>query len=221
MILYTSQPLFVYELLLQGRTWTASPFRKGRDEDSATDDIVYRPAYDWLVQEMRAKGIHPETPSTAYPIWAYHHWNGIAQKKPDLRSSGIRCFAAKQEQVLITVDVPDDQVLISDYDGWHWVLNNWYFGSESECDDFTRRCEAKGVNRWSDALRQDEELQREVIRSWSGIFCLQRSADVLEIKLLDNQTQAVFWELKPEYVKAAVRFQERGKTHKMPLPQPL
>jgi len=83
-----------------------------------------------------------------------------------------------------TLDVPDENVLLSDFDMWHCVLNDFYLPLTvaEDKDDFT-----------------DEEK----IRSWDNVFKFSVSTDFWNTP---KTTQATMWEVKKEWVLKAEHF---------------
>ena len=125
----------------------------------------------------------------SYPIWAWHtrDWQ---HKKPDLRNIGLGNKGEKS--VCIEIEIPDNEVLLHDYDAWHYVLNNWWYdGSFSERD-----WEKK--HNWFDKLSNEE---KEILtkKSWERIF------DVSSFKndwfQKGRYIQATFWVLYLKDVK--------------------
>jgi len=84
------------------------------DNDDFWETQFKRP-YEFMRKQMRKR---LKNYSGEYPIWAY-------VDKPDLR-----CYRRdyKQNTLYLVLDIPDERVLLSCFDGWHWVLNNSYFG---------------------------------------------------------------------------------------------
>jgi hypothetical protein len=78
--------------------------------------------YHWMMEQMkkRIKGYQGE-----YPVWVWI-------KKPDLRRTAH--LPPKTEGVRLKIEKPDDQVLLSDFDAWHFVLNNSFFSLNEEED---------------------------------------------------------------------------------------
>lgn len=63
-----------------------------------------------------------EAPSGVhYPIWAWYQWEG-KHKRLAMRIHRRRCVKGTPI-VLVTLEIPDQFVLLSDYDMWHCVLN--------------------------------------------------------------------------------------------------
>ena len=110
MKLYSIQPLLVYEHLLTGASWTANPFAG----EEPADDVFLR-AYDWLAGQMRSYGRHPEDRATQYPVWAWYWWAGLTRPKPDLRTASLRNWGNGGPNVLLTLDIPEDRVVLTDF----------------------------------------------------------------------------------------------------------
>jgi len=95
--------------------------------------------------------------------------------------------------VRIEVEIPADQVLLSAYGAWHYVLNRWYLphavepaAYEAEGDDWRSRLEQAGVAaRWP----YPEPWHSEVVASWQRIF------DVDELRAT-NTIQGCFEKLR-------------------------
>lgn len=210
MILYTTQNFDVFELLDRGETYRARCPYPTDSEDPI--DYMFLRSYHWLSDRMDERiGIRP-TPET-YPTWAFYQWYGSNKKKPDLRYSSHRVFATDRTCALMTLDMPDELVLLSDYDSWHFVLNSWYLGEEKRSDELW------DIKRNNKQCREYEDypkwLRKELEESWYNIFDMDSSRKYLEIEEDQQVIQATFWEIKPEYLKAAVKFNKTGKTVKV------
>ena len=97
------------------------------------------------------------------------------------------------------MDVPDDQVLLSDFDNWHSVLGRWAITESEE--------ESDKIHDYFDHV--DLETENAFLHeNWKRVFDI----DPFEndwVRRGEN-VQATFWELKKEYVKR-VRFFIAGK----------
>lgn len=152
-------------------------------------------AYGWLVLQMTGRIGKPPS-GTEYPVWAWHTWDG-KRKHPDLR---CRQGERGEEMVCMELEVPDDQVLLSDYDAWHFVLNDFYYGDAQDDDGFDRESE------WFDSL-SEEDQKKEKERSWQKIFNLERRNT--EWDRNGYYIQACFWELKRDYIRKARFFHSK------------
>lgn len=130
---------------------------------------------------MRARvGATPE--GVEFPVWAWYQWEG-KRKRPDMRCHG-RCSEKGIPIVLLTVDVPTEKVLLSDFDYWHMVLNDWAL-----------------VFPFVPKAKYSEAVKR---KSWENIFDIECSYDGEDEHCLS--TQATLWEIKQEWVRKAEQF---------------
>lgn len=131
-----------------------------------------------------------------YPFWAWALIDGVS-KKPDLRRTEFNNYFG--ENVVLELEIPDTDVLLSDEENWHYVLNDWYLHDVNDEND-----KWEEVDAWFDSLPSGEQglLKR---KSWERIF------DKHDADNGWNFVQATFWELKTEQVKSVRRFNGRGK----------
>ena len=186
--LWTIQPAEIMDELNEKGYFICNP-----DKAENLKEDSYKKAYEWQLNEMSVrKSEKPE--DVSFPIWAWHtrDWK---RKKPDLRCSayekrGVKC-------VCLELEVPDKDVLLSDFDHWHYVLNDMYL------DNSTNEEEWEKEQTWFDTLSLAE---KETVRrkSWLKIF---------DITPVDTDwictgrfIQATFWKLKKDYIKSVQYF---------------
>lgn len=134
-------------------------------------DESFRPAYKWMAGQMAEKiGAAPD--NVKFPVWAWYQWEG--EKYPDMNLfdedvSEMKPFA------IITFDAPENKVLLSDFDYWHFVL------SDVDIPDSGKEC--------------FEYSADEKEKSWQKIFDINYIADD------KSSVQAVLWEIKSEWVR--------------------
>jgi hypothetical protein len=194
--IWTIQPAELYETLKAKRVL----FADGRRRDRTWDH-----AYQWMVEQMRRR----LPPSKArFPWWGWYRWEGVRRARPDLRSGGH--LPKGQRGVRIELDMPEEKVLLSDFERWHVVLSNWYL-SESEADDeqFSREKEQAGYKydgRWPEPLRSS------VLASWERIFDLTAGDADWFGEVSKRSVQATFWELRLKDVKDVTFFTARPRS---------
>lgn len=164
MKLWSLQPLEVAEKLLQGEPYICKP-----ELSDFNDDFGFTRAYDWLFTHMETSIPKPE--NVTWPAWAWaKHYGGGG--KPDRRR---QMFSNYQERdVILELEVPDSEVLLSDFDDWHAVLNN--------CEIIT-----------DEEYYADEDrvyTPEEKSATWQQIFDVETKEFV----------QACLWQIKPEYL---------------------
>ena len=176
MILWTIQHRAAYEEMLQIGVLRAN--------SAYIFEEFFRDSYDWMVEQMKKRiGNPPE--GVDLPIWAWYQWEGN-RKRPDMRHHG-RSSDKGVPIVLLTIDVPDDKVLLSDFDYWHVVLNDGELIFPYD----------------ENAVYSKEERQK----SWENIFDYQCSFD--EERTIGLSTQATMWEIKAEWVLKVEHFKTR------------
>ena len=122
--------------------------------------VEFRQPYRWLMQQMAER--IPGYKGLSYPVWAW-------PVKPDLRRMGYAERGSKQ--VRIEFIAPDDQILLSDYELWHSVLNGLYLNrNRSRRGKFEAR--VRRVTGRTDYFYDQlpPQLQREMEASWLQIF---------------------------------------------------
>lgn len=81
-------------------------------------------SYNWLRQQMIER-IGPPPEADVYPMWAYFQWHDAKHRRPDLRS--VASWSRHgSKMVLLELKVEESRVLLSDYETWQYVLNDWY-----------------------------------------------------------------------------------------------
>ena len=192
MTVWTIQPLTLYEELIGYGTLLCDPKQEGFWGLISEE---FQAAYDWLAEQMRMRlAISPQ--DARYPFWAWALIDG-ASKKSDLRRTEFNNYVG--ENVILELEIPDDDVLLSDEENWHYVLNNWYLHDVNNDEDKWNEIDA-----WFDNLPLDkqEAIKR---KSWERIFDKDNA---------DNNwkfVQATFWELRTEQIKSVRKFTGRGR----------
>lgn len=184
MKLWTVQPDEVYKQLLKNGSLKAKISRSDCLEGGNCKEFV--DAYNWLIEQMERRG-YTRPAGYETPWWAWYRLNGENKITSEIETL---CVPGKKFK-LIELEVPDKYVLLSDYDAWHYVLNKWWY------DDSTCEEEWEKNRDWFDALPYSEQEQLEK-ESWQKIFDI----GIRKSEWTSNglYVQAVFWELKAEYI---------------------
>ena len=184
MKLWTIQPVEVIDILNRDGIFRCNPL--------LSDNYCcrcFKDAYDWLVEEMDKRDIpHPD--GLTIPIWAWYERNR-KHKKPDLRESGYTTRGEKC--VCIELEIQDNMVLLSDFDKWHSVLNN-FFVSDAETDE---------------EFDKEFDLYESLTTEGKKKMCVDSWQKIFDISKGYGYTQATFWEIRKEMVKKVVYFTAR------------
>ena len=191
MILWTCQEEAVYNELLK-----TGVYRCDINLSSMKDCCE---KYDWLVRQMKQR-IGPPPEQVTYPVWA------IYQQRDKHRNPGLRRerweFGCDGERfACIEIEIPDRDVLLSDFDAWCIILSDFLI-SDTEQED---RClEAQYEALSPSEKRRMKEKNRE---------------RVFDLSPLNNgwarrgyEIQATFWELRLEQVRDVRFFRAAAKS---------
>ena len=137
-------------------------------------DDSFQQAYHWLVGEMEQRIPRPE--DVQLPIWAWHRSYGN-QSKPDRRRPLFSEYG--KEDAILELEIPDELVLLTDFDHWHSVLSNCPILTDEEYE----------VDPDREYTRQETEA------TWRQLFAVDGSEFV----------QACFWSIEPEQLIRAHR----------------
>ncbi len=188
MQLWTIQPLEVVDILI-----TKQEFICDSSKAFGLIDNAFTDAYNWLVKEME-KRIGPRPTGVEYPIWAWHTRN-FKRKRPDLREGGYG--KRGEEAACIEIDIPDNEVVLTDFDEWHTILNDSY------SDDTYTEEDWDAAHDWFDSLSVDK--QREVKEvSWQHVFNIDPYKS--DFRVRGSYIQATFWKLRYNQVRETRQF---------------
>lgn len=168
-------------------------------------DPVRESAYEWMVHEMTLRTGPPPTPA-AYPVWAWFQWQNSRRAKPDLRSTG-QLPHGERDGVRIEFECSDADVLLSDFELWHFVLNGWYL-PESEADDDWFEARFPEQRRLPGSA-MPAEYHQLIVQSWQKVFDLEWSSDYSAHPKPDKAIQATLWELRADQVREERHFRAR------------
>lgn len=173
------------------------------------EDGVAYDAYLWMVEQLRNKAPSPAA-DVRFPMWAWAKY-GKPSGKPDMRR---RAHAARGTPLVrLRIDVPEQDLLLSDFSLWHYVLNYWYLPEdETDADEFNRILDESDimVTDLNDFKKTDAPLPllREMIESsWTRIFDIEKEDKGFLYGANDEKyIQAVFWRLSLDHILSAEPF---------------
>lgn len=166
MKIWTIQDYRVWELLQQDGSFSLN------DESFIYES--YLNAYKWLSQKMRKK-IPESVPNTAWPIWGWVQWRDAKKFLPDLRYS--LHLPTGTHGIRLCLDVNPEQILLSDFDDWHWPLN--YFANNRN-----------DINK---------PIPKKLDEKWARTILLEHS-DLNHCSIKHRSVQATFWKIHLDQV---------------------
>jgi len=173
---------------------------------SVDPDHHYPGAYRFMRNTLVERvGAPPE--ESCWPIWAWYHCDGADKPRPDLRCSAH--LPPGERGVRIELEIPNDRVLLSDFDTWGAVIiGAAVLDGEAEVDRFWKECEQAGLpNGWlmtwedTDKVLAHPVFGERLRCSWNRVFDLDWYNDYWNDPPGKKSIQAVFWEIRREDVR--------------------
>lgn len=185
---YTIQPKAIVTMLRNQQTFFCEK------DKCAFQEEPFQKAYAWMRTQMIRKLGVPEK-SDAYPIWLYYLWDKENNYTPDEESDF---------DYLITLEIPEERVLLSDFDLWHDVLNNMFCGVERNEEEYDKNRE------YLDSLSH-EERQKKIEASWQNIFDITPFHN--DFISIGNYVQGCTWCIRPEDIISIKPIQKKEQQH--------
>lgn len=159
---------------------------------TADKDLVK--SYDWMISQMRNR-LGPEPHEGAYPMWVWYKWEGN-KLNPPVYTLDYERMENPGGIYRLTLDIPDNLVLLSDFDAWHAVLNDAY------------------LSRTEEELNNDKWTRDEIVQSWERIF------DINEVDWnhlwgpIEKSIQGTVWEITTNMILNVEHFPHMKPTKK-------
>lgn len=196
MIMWTMQPYEVYQQLLTQGFFYSDPAKS----NNLKLDAAFQRAYQWMTKQLAAKVERPSSLITT-PIWAWYRSHDYLHQRPDFR--WVRDYP---DEVCIEFAIPDEQVLLSDFENWHFVLDDFYLGLATNEQEFEQE------NAWFNGLNVPQQ-QRVKEKSWQRIFDITpRTGDWTKN---GDSVQGCFWLLKREQIRRVWRLKQGTRAYEM------
>ena len=180
MILWTIQPEELYHSILETGQYACDP--------NQIDMTEFTEMYDWLVLQMRERIGEPPN-GVISPVWAWHTQKSKRQK-PDLRSERWSNGYDGEKFVCLEIEVPDEQVLLSDFDLWSIVLLNDLITETEEEDE--------ELDKMYKSLAPKRQLEMKY-ENWKRVFDVTPFENAWMRR--GSWIQATFWELRRDMIK--------------------
>ncbi|PID66006.1 MAG: hypothetical protein CR975_05070 [Gammaproteobacteria bacterium] len=174
--------------------------RKGfLSTDPKRIDPDYLTAYHWISRQLEKKVPKPRK-DYHYPIWAWQCWDSNRSCRPDLR---VRWGKRGERMVLISFEIPDKLVLLSDFHLWHFVLNRSFLANNQQAED-----DFSALSRKKDKASQTL-CEQKITDSWQYIFDWQAVDTTYFGEGLGTSIQAVCWEIRTDWIKSVRLFKSK------------
>lgn len=164
----------------------------------------FKMAYNSMIEQMKKRLKIQRPNDLAYPVWAWYQWCGENKRKPDLRYSGYAQRGTKLCR--IEFEIEEDEVLLSDFDLFHHVLNYWYIPKNERDDNAFDKEMGKNnitlldLQDFKKNSKKIDLLRNKIEKSWDLIFDIDWYDEYITSSKYEKSIQAVFWELRREQV---------------------
>ncbi|HCM27570.1 MAG TPA: hypothetical protein DIC34_13665 [Treponema sp.] len=139
-------------------------------------------AYQWMSEQLRQRV--PAPSDCRVPLWGWYQFENEKKKKPDLRQAGY--VEKGMRAVRLKLELPIDRVVLSDFNLWHYVLNQWNIPGHL-----------------------GEEESPDSANNWERIFDLDWYQEGITERKEQKAIQATFWEIRMDEVVEYTFFKGR------------
>ena len=192
-------------------------------EELMRDGIVYcnleshwcqdcRVQYDWMANQMRKRIGEPPFPEIKYPVWVWLQYNSRKDPVPPMSPKDIH--PEENEAVMLELEVPDDEVLLSDLDLWLLPLNSWSISGKRE-DKLLYKELGEYENTHGKCYQMHEyppTIRQKILDSWERVFDLDiHDRYIATSKRQNRSIQGTIWYLREEWIKVAHIFNRHSE----------
>jgi len=175
-------------------------------QEHVVDDWI--PCYQWMRLQMQRRIKTPLYENTPfYPVWAWYQWQNDKKKKPDLRYSAH--LGKGKKGVLIEFQADPNNVLLSDFELWHYVLNYWYLSTSQGMEQFDGELKTNNLALYKQQPLPNEEFHLKIVHSWEKIFDLDWIDEEVVHDKKDKSIQGTLWEVSLAQVRSVQGFVAR------------
>lgn len=200
MKLWTIQGIDIYEQLMkEGYVFCTKP--------QFADSPSFIRSYQWMAMQMRERIGEPPVKVIEYPMWAWFQYNSAKDKKPPRNPANIR----EGLSAYMEIELPQTDILLSDFQCWHHVLNGWYITQNKKLGK-----KIDSLDKQAGKLLGFEDypidIQKEIESEWPLVFDIDKQNRWFAPQRKRNKSiQATFWMLKKENVISTELLERKGE----------
>lgn len=171
-----------------------------------------RVQYDWMANQMRKRIGEPPFPEIKYPVWVWLQYNSRKDPVPPMSPKDIH--PEENEAVMLELEVPDDEVLLSDLDLWILPLNSWSISGKRE-DKLLYKELGEYEKTYGKCYQMHEyppTIRQKILDSWERVFDLDiHDRYIATSKRQNRSIQGTIWYLRKEWIKVAHIFNRHSE----------
>lgn len=153
-------------------------------------------AYAWMANQMERRIKVPRPENALFPLWA---WAQVGSYKKEYHPDSSDFVHGSS--VLLELDVPDEELLLSDFDIWHCVLSGSGAYTDKRMEKRLARYYDENGFKKPEVLPQD--LRDYVVSSWERVFDLDRRDRYFSKMRRNRFIQASMWQIRSEWVRSS------------------
>ena len=181
MIIYSIQPKEVLSIIESGKSFRCdarkSFYLRVRNYNKIGGwDSFFHKSYAWMAEQMKLRNIQKDN---RFPVWGWYRYHSADKNR---KAPRLRQLSYAKGNYRLKLSVPDNLVLLSNFDLWHNPINDMFCGSEKYV---CKMMSIEDNKTWS-----KERLERLKLKSWENIFKFKD----------DDAIQACFPSIEPEYI---------------------
>lgn len=162
-----------------------------------------RVQYEWMAQQMRQRIGEPPLPQIKYPVWVWYQYLSKKRPVPPMSSKDIE--RGETQAVMMELEVPDIEVLLSNFSLWHSPLNygGLYLKREKRQYENELQKYEELLMKYRPLNEYPDEVQ-QILKTWERVFDLDLRDPYQETRMRKNQViQGTIWLLRKEWVRVA------------------
>ncbi len=208
MLLKTIQPQYVIDQIENNKDIIYS-YSETPPEDYGW---CFYESYEWIKSNKMATVGTPSPTQQIFWAWEYNTKKNIKTANKMLKHQKD---AFRSDYAILTIEKPDNEVLLSDHLLWEYVLNYWLIPTNEAERKYWEELEINGVNFYDEKPLKDKNYHSLLSKSWDKAFQLKLNSktgnynfdlsketlDVIDIKKEDCLVQATLWDIKKEEIK--------------------
>lgn len=202
MIVWLSIPESEFKRFISEGTLT---YTKNHKDGFANSDDIFKHAYMYMIEQMNRHGLF-NNDNNKSPIWC---WYQIEGNKDYTNIDKYFYEHTIGDYALVVLNVPEELVLLSDYDIWHYCLNCWCVATDDkDYDEYASFIDEHNIRNQKlidEEYRNENQYRKEayrmMIQSWTKIFDIYREDNgYLFGKNKDKTIQGCCWSLDKENI---------------------
>lgn len=172
--------------------------------------------YDWMAKQMHKRIGAPPLSNIQYPVWVWLQYKSRKNPKPPMSPREIS--EGQHEAVMLELDIPDNQVLLSDLALWLLPLNHWAICNKREDKLLYKELEEyeKIHGKCYSIYEFPESILSKILNTWEHVFDLNiQDPYIVRGRRQNRSIQGTTWLLRKEWLRVAHIFNRHSEIERI------